>query len=117
LVQIKKLNSKTSILSYFFLILSPRFAFVTFETEADCAAALKAHTQIAGDKVSVSHAFAKQPKSEKAATSPAPNRNHPQNSPSKPGKIQLLNIFSFILVFFLSRQRKRSQHRLRRSIT
>jgi len=35
-----------------------QFAFVTFENESDCAEALQAHTQIGGEKVNVSYAFA-----------------------------------------------------------
>jgi len=35
-----------------------QFAFVSFENESDCADALKAHTQIGGEKVNVSYAFA-----------------------------------------------------------
>jgi len=52
-----------------FLFLFPiRFAFVTFENESDCADALKAHTQIGGEKVNVSYAFAKADNEQKPTT-------------------------------------------------
>ena len=35
-----------------------RFAFVSFENESDCATALTAHSQIGGEKVNISYAFA-----------------------------------------------------------
>ena len=48
----------SSYLLFFKGIHFSRFAFVTFDKESDCAEALKAHTQIGGEKVNVNYAFA-----------------------------------------------------------
>jgi RNA recognition motif-containing protein len=69
LVRIVKLCSKFCIYWIFILlIIFFRFAFVTFENESDCADALKAHTQIGGEKVNVSYAFAKADTEQKPTT-------------------------------------------------
>ncbi len=66
-------------------------AFVSFENESDCAAALKAHTQIGDEKVNVSYAFAKAPAAdsnknqEKKGTTPSESPNKKQQQPKKPG--------------------------------
>jgi RNA recognition motif-containing protein len=43
---------------------SIQFAFINFESEAECAEAFKAHTQIGGEKVNISYAFAQGKKPE-----------------------------------------------------
>lgn len=62
-----------------------RFAFISFENESDCAEALKAHSQIGGEKVNISYAFSnagkQQPNANKAANTkqeqkPAANNNN-----------------------------------------
>jgi len=54
-----------------------RVAFVTFENESECATALKAHTQIGGEKVNVSYAYAKAEKQQQQPkpTTPDSNKN------------------------------------------
>ncbi|CAF4331490.1 unnamed protein product, partial [Rotaria sordida] len=75
-----------------------QFAFVSFDNEADCTAALNAHTQIGGEKVNVSYAFApvgkqqtktndesnkKQEKNEKKQEQKSTNGNNKQEKNEK----------------------------------
>jgi RNA recognition motif-containing protein len=96
---------------YLYLRFPIRFAFVTFENESDCAAALKAHTQIGGAKVDVSYAFAKVEKptttdsnknQEKKPTPPTEKTNKKQ--PPKPGLCRTSTFSLFYFVFFFSRK-------------
>ena len=75
------LYHRTTLIIFRFFF-SLRFAFVTFENESDCASAFKAHTQIGGEKVTVSYAFAKADKQQKA-TSADSNKNQGKK-PSTP---------------------------------
>lgn len=63
-----------------------RFAFITFENESDAAEGLKAHSQIGGEKVNVSFAFAQSGK--KVEEKPAENNKKPQqqNQPAQQNK-------------------------------
>jgi len=70
-----------------------QFAFVSFENEADCADAFKAHSQIGGEKVNISYAFVKTGKqpantteqSNKKQQSKTDNNNKNQaKTPAKP---------------------------------
>ncbi|CAF4110223.1 unnamed protein product, partial [Rotaria magnacalcarata] len=65
-----------------------QFAFVTFENEADCADALKAHTQIGGAPVNVSYAFAPGDKQQNKANNESNKKQEqkPANGNSKQEK-------------------------------
>jgi hypothetical protein len=66
-----------------------RIAFVTFENESDCSGALKAHTQISGEKVNVSYAFAtlgKQPQAQPPKPTPADSTKKPTTPTEKTKK-------------------------------
>ncbi len=71
------------LISVIILFFQIRFAFVTFENESDCADALKAHTQIGGEKVNISYAFAKSAKQQKPTTSDS-NKNQEKKQPTTP---------------------------------
>lgn len=81
-----------------------RFAFVTFDNESDCASALKAHTQIGGEKVNVSYAFAKADKQQKPTPADSnktpekkpstPTANTNKNQPATPGLFRILFVYS-----------------------
>jgi len=59
-----------------------QFAFVTFENESDCSEAFKAHTQIGGEKVNVSYAFAQANKKQQEKK-PATNTTNDSNKNKK----------------------------------
>jgi RNA recognition motif-containing protein len=66
-----------------------RFAFVSFENEADCGEAFKAHSQIAGEKVNVSYAFLNKGKQQENTNKtqeqkPANTNKNQEKSPGKP---------------------------------
>jgi len=60
-----------------------QFAFVSFNNEADCSEAMKAHTQIAGEKVNISYAFLQKPKNEQQQKSSTPTSNDSKNVEKK----------------------------------
>jgi nucleolin len=57
-----------------------QFAFVTFENESDCAEAFTAHTQLGGEKVNVSYAFAQTGKKQEQKK---PNTDNDSNNKNK----------------------------------
>ena len=61
---------------------SIQFAFINFETEAECAEAFKAHTQIGGEKVNISYAFAqgKKPEQKPANAAKKPEQKAPTDA-------------------------------------
>jgi len=61
-----------------------QFAFIAFENEADCSEAMKAHTQIGGEKVNVAYAFLQKPKNEQQQQQPKPST--PDSSSKKQKK-------------------------------
>lgn len=62
---------------------SIQFAFINFETEAECAEAFKAHTQIGGEKVNISYAFAqgKKPEQKPGNAAKKPEQKTPADAP------------------------------------
>ena len=110
-----------------------QFAFVNFENESECADAFKAHTQIGGEKVNISYAFAQGKKQEvkpsdstkKPEQKPAneSNKNKPaKEAPKKKEKVQagesndVSSSLSLSTSFVPSRKRVVHQFDLRRSI-
>ena len=83
-----------------------RIAFVSFENESDCAAALTAHTQIAGEKVNVSYSYSPAVKQEQQAKpTPTNPENTKKKQPTKPGWYKTL-FLSLIYVLFSQLEKK-----------
>lgn len=67
-----------------------RFAFVSFENEADCTEAFKAHSTISGEKVNISYAFlqaGKKPQQQGSAKNQQNNKKQEQKPANTP-KVQ-----------------------------
>lgn len=71
------------IMNFYLIYIFHRFAFVIFESQSDCADALKAHTKIGGEKVNISYSFAKAENQQAKPTATADSKKTINDSPNK----------------------------------